>query len=296
MGLKSDVRRAVKAAEKMRNVATHTRIDDKGVVDATLELPLDELRLKRGHKYKLTAFGFDEASFDTGKPTPLATDDAVVKFPVEVEVAKDVEGKAPEAPLQAFLPEFADTDVVFVAMRERSKFPFIVVFMLLVIAGLVAYLLSSWGDPRARPGYYEGKTKEEIQDDLNTEMDYYSMAISCASVINMRPESTNCEVRIENIVANHCDQKVKLYLEDDPSDVLFESGAISPGSYIQYVELAHPLSIGTHSVIAEFQGYESTPRLFNEDGQFLGHDKFGASCAAQITINVLPNEVFTTEE
>ncbi len=164
-----------------------------------------------------------------------------------------------------------------------------VVGLLTLLCGLVVVLvLSSWKDPRARRGYYEGKTPEEIREDLDSSVDWYSMEISVASSMRMKEGDTQVEARLENIGANHCDQKVKMYPTGDPSDVLYQSGAIAPGEYLQFVDLAHPLPIGRNAVTVEFQGYEQTPALVSDEGQFLGHDRFGASAAAEVVIDVLP--------
>ncbi len=163
----------------------------------------------------------------------------------------------------------------------------VALMLLLLVGTIAAYLVLTWGDPRARKGYYDGKTPEEIQSDLDTQVDWYSMEISVASAMQVEEGKTRVEARIENVEANHCDQKVRMYLTDDPSDVLFESGAISPGEYLQYVDLTHPLPVGRHDVTVEFQGYEEAPALVSDEGRVLGHNRFGASAAAEVTIDVV---------
>lgn len=172
---------------------------------------------------------------------------------------------------------------------QKTKIKKPIVAVAVAIASLfVAYALFSWGDPRARKGYYEGKSPEEIQRDLDQQVEAYSMEISVASSMQVREGETHVEARVENVVNNHCDQKIRMYPTADPSDVLFESGALAPGEYLQFVELAHPLPVGRNSVTVEFQGYEQSPTLFSDEGAFLGHDRFGASAAAEVTIDVLP--------
>lgn len=167
----------------------------------------------------------------------------------------------------------------------------LLILLLLVVVGLVAYGVFGWKDPRAAPGYYEGKTPEEIQDDLDSQVDWYAMEISVASQMEVEEGSTHVEARLENVANNHCDQKVRMYPSNDPSDVLFQSGAISPGEYLQFVDLSHPLPVGRHELTVEFQGYEQTPTLWSDEGQLLGHDRFGASAAAEVTLDVLPANV-----
>lgn len=164
--------------------------------------------------------------------------------------------------------------------------------LVICICALLATMpLLSWKDPRARRGYYEGKTQEEIQRDLDEQVDWYAMEISVASAMEVAEGQTQVEARLENVVNNHCDQKVRIYETNDPSDVLFQSGAIAPGEYLQYVDLAHPLPVGRHELTVEFQGYEQAPSLMSDEGEFLGHDRFGASAAAEVALTVRPAEV-----
>lgn len=153
---------------------------------------------------------------------------------------------------------------------------------------LAAWLLGAWGDPSARKGHYEGKTPEEIQADLDQDVAWYSMEISVASRVAVLEGQTRIEVRIENIEANHCDQKVRIWETGHEDDVLYESGAIAPDEYLQFVELAHALPVGIHMLTVQFQGYGQSPTLVSDEGQLLGHDTFGASCAAEVTLEVVP--------
>ena len=182
----------------------------------------------------------------------------------------------------------ADRPVIRKRRRRRKAPALICVLAAALVAAGVAYAVLGWRDPGARRGFYEGKTPEEIQRDLDAQVDWYAMEISVAGAMEVVEGGTQVEARIENAVANHCDQKVRMYLTDDPSDVLFESGAICPGDYLQYVELAHALPVGRHDVTVEFQGYERDISLVSDEGALFGHDRFGASCAAQVALDVRP--------
>lgn len=294
--LSEDKARAV-ASKAGYGCSSEVSFDDRGIVDTVLHVPAKSLRLRAGGKAKVCVTLFETEDFDSA-PKPLMADGSARTFEVQATCGERSDGSDDvlqvEIPFCEIVPDLSGNRYVAVVWKPRPVWPFVVAGIVLVIAVAVAVILSNWGDPRQRSGYYDGKTTDEIQSDLDTEMDYYSMEISIASVVNMRPGQTDCELRIENIAANHCDQKVKLYPASDSSDVLFESGAIHPGGYIQRVELAHPLPIGSHEIIAEFQGYDRNPKLVSNEGEFLGHDKFGASCGARITINVLPDEAFTS--
>lgn len=175
--------------------------------------------------------------------------------------------------------------------RKPKPWWLILVAVALIFGAVIAYAVGSWRDPAAKKGYYEGKTQEEIQEDLDSKVDWYSMEISCASRIEMTEGETEAEARIENVAANHCDQRVKIYLSDKPDDILYESGAIHPGEYIQTVRFAHPLEVGTYDLTVEFQGYSQNISLVSDEGQLLGHDRFGASAAAEVTLFVRPSDV-----
>lgn len=207
----------------------------------------------------------------------------------KVAIPKNPETKTIKVSYATTIDGTADTDAVLIVTSYRNKTPLIAALAVLALFAIaVAILLANWGDPRARKGYYEGKTKEEIQADLDSQVDWYSMEISCASAMTMLEGQTEVDARIENVVNNHCDQKVKMYLTGSPDDVLYESGAIAPGEYIQTVPLKRALPVGRHAVTVEFQGYDQSPTLLSNEGKILGHDTFGASCAAQVTIEVLP--------
>lgn len=179
--------------------------------------------------------------------------------------------------------------------RDRRKKVLAAMLAVLLAMVVVAIALGAWKDPRARKGYYEGKSQEEIQRDLDAQVDWYAMEISVAGAMQMEEGQTQVEARLENVANNHCDQRVRMFLTDDPSDVLFQSGAMSPGEYMQYVDLAHTLPVGRHDVTVEFQGYEQQPSLISDEGHLLGHDRFGASAAAEVTIDVLPSNVTYTQ-
>ena len=138
---------------------------------------------------------------------------------------------------------------------------------------VVAYAILCWGDPRARKGYYQGKSEEEIRSDLDEQVDWYAMEISVASVMEMDEGQTRAEARLENVVNN---QQASTFWQKD---------------MMQYVDLAHPLPVGSNKVTVEFQGYEQQPTLVSDEGQLLGHDRFGASAAAEVTILVRPSNV-----
>jgi hypothetical protein len=166
---------------------------------------------------------------------------------------------------------------------ERRRW---VVIVLVVVVALAALLSQTcWKDPGAQRGHIEGIGLGPKGE--HAEVGWDEMAISVAGVMEIAEGETRLEARIENVEANHCDQKVRMYLAESPDDVLFESGAIGPGEYLRYVEIAHPLEVGTHLMVVEFQGYEREASPISDEGVPLGHDKFGACCSAEVEVRVM---------
>lgn len=178
----------------------------------------------------------------------------------------------------------------------RAKRVGIVAIVLSLILGLTfGYLTinqpSDWGDPSAREGYYEGKTDEEIIADLNAKVAEGEFNISCNSIMTKNEDGTY-NARLENIKANHRDCKVTIYLTygadnkpdvdgnkdgsaDDADDVIYQSGAFSPGEYIENVELTKYLPKGTYDITVLFTTYTQDT-----------HQKTGAAAAeAQLVVS-----------
>lgn len=167
---------------------------------------------------------------------------------------------------------------------ERRRLVLIICVCLIALAVLLAQ--TCWKDPNASEGHFEQETNDQIQADLDAKADCDSMEISVAGVMEMAEGETTVEARLENVEENHCDQKVRMYLADNPRDVLYESGAILPGECIRYIELSHPLPKGTHEMVVEFQGFEPDVTLMAGEGALFGHKPFGASCAALVEVRV----------
>ena len=157
------------------------------------------------------------------------------------------------------------------------------------VAGAYFYLNSQWLDPNAQKGYYEGKTEEQIVEDLNQEVAWYSMQISCSPSARMYPGSSQVHgLNVENIENNHCAQRFTVSLQET-GEVLYESGAIYPGEYVADIELNRALDEGVYAVNIEFQGYEENATLFS-DGQLYGHAKFGTPANAIVLFIVTDDD------
>ena len=110
-------------------------------------------------------------------------------------------------------------------------------------------------DPNAQVGQYEGKTEEEIQAELDKIVEEGMFNISINSTVLMASGKDEAELRIENIAANHHLMSVEI-TRDDTGEVLYSSGLIEPGYYIQSVPLDVVLPAGSHSATALFTAYD----------------------------------------
>ncbi|MDO4537899.1 MAG: hypothetical protein Q4B54_07040 [Coriobacteriales bacterium] len=280
--------RAARLARKAPQSCTAAaRVNDLGRLHAELAVDVDEAHLKPGKTQDVLVAIYELGSVgEDGHPQPIPISrHRALAFPVSV---CPQEGE-PEACVSVYaeLPNHAGMWVELALERKKPRRAPVLLGALALICALIAYLIGSWADPNARRGYYEGKTREEIQRDLDAEVDWCAMEISVAPRVLMSAGSRACALRVENLAANHCDQKVRVWEQGYPNDVLFESGAIAPGEYLQVVELTHPLPIGTHTLIVQFQGYERQPTLISNEGALLGHNSFGASCAAEVQAEVV---------
>lgn len=134
---------------------------------------------------------------------------------------------------------------------------------------------STWYDDDAGAGSYEGKSDEEVKADLEKTIAEGMMNISIASNITVSAQTGQAEARIENIAANKVDQKVTLELADT-GEVIYESGAIAPGSHVQTIQLDANLEPGVYGALATFDGYDIETR-----------EKKGTA-AAKVTLAVEP--------
>ena len=268
---------------------TTAKVDDEGRLRTDIPINLREAGLRQGRQQDVRVLLFESGSVCGGRsPKPIPAQDGKGAFVIPLTIRPRERQEVASLRVSATLTEQAGKWVDIAVERVRPNLVSFAVVAIAAIAAIAAITLARWGDPTARKGHYEGKSTSEIQADLDQDIAWYEMEISVASCVTMTEGDTACELRVENVESNHCDQKVRVWESGDEGDILFESGAIAPGEYLQTVELAHPLDVGIHTLTVQFQGYEQSPTLMSDEGQILGHDTFGASCAAEVTVEVVP--------
>ena len=80
------------------------------------------------------------------------------------------------------------------------------------------------------------------------------MNVSIANSIVFDHGSNVGVAHIENIEANHVDQKVEIFLDNGSS--IYKSGAIAPGYCINTININDNLNSGVYPATAVFTGYD----------------------------------------
>lgn len=104
-------------------------------------------------------------------------------------------------------------------------------------------------------GQLDGKTKEEIQAELDRIVEEGMFNISIASLIQLSNGSAEGEFGIENSPANRYNMQVDITVTDT-GETIYTSGVLEPNYHIQYAKLDTPLSAGTYNCVATFHALD----------------------------------------
>lgn len=140
----------------------------------------------------------------------------------------------------------------------------LLIFLLLILLGLcggIIYKLTRTEDKGrlardelALGGMLPGKTPEEIDELLNEKVAEGMVNIGIAAEPIFEKNGKKGRIGIENIEANHYSFQVTVTL-DETRELLYESGIIDPGYYIEYIELEKKLRAGDYPATAVFTTY-----------------------------------------
>lgn len=109
-------------------------------------------------------------------------------------------------------------------------------------------------DEDALGGMLSGKSQQEIEDILNAKVEEGMVNIGIQGEPVFEYNGKKGRLGIENIAANRYSFQVDLLL-DETGEVIYSSGLIEPGYYIEYVELKKKLDEGDHRATAVFTTY-----------------------------------------
>ena len=163
------------------------------------------------------------------------------------------------------------------ASHKKILISLIIATILTLLLVLAICFCSGWIDPNSQMGAYDNIS----QEDLNATVAEGEMNVSIANTIVFENGSEGeGKARIYNHKNNHVNQKVSLYLGDQPTehDKIYESGAIEPHHHIDTIKINKYLEPGTYNAIAVITGYEQDSGDALRDfliNIFGGHKKTG---------------------
>ena len=160
----------------------------------------------------------------------------------------------------------------------------VILLLGLIGGGLWYFLVYSAKNPLAREedalgGMLAGLPQEDWGDALNDVVEEGQVLLGIAAEPVFEYNGKRGRIGIENDEANKYSFQVTI-TEDATGDVLYESGLIDPGYYIEYIELNKTLAAGDYPATAVFTTYslEESPdpiaqimanlTLHVTDGQF----------------------------
>lgn len=131
----------------------------------------------------------------------------------------------------------------------------IIILLLLILAFKCGYhQVKPSKDGNAVIGQLDGKTKEEIQQEIDRAVADSSLVISINAKIEMKDGASPAPVRIENVPNNNYIIQVTIKLKNTGYK-LYESGMIEPNYHISEVKFAKKLLKGTYEAQAIFSAY-----------------------------------------
>ena len=147
---------------------------------------------------------------------------------------------------------------------KKKNIQWLIILLLLLLLGIAAGMYyrtmqTNHKDRLARDelalgGMLPGKSEQEISDLLGEKVKEGMVDIGIAAGPIFEQNGKKGRIGIENIPANHYSFQVTLKL-DETGEILYESGLIDPGYYVEYVELNKKLQAGDYPATAVFSTY-----------------------------------------
>lgn len=128
-------------------------------------------------------------------------------------------------------------------------------------------------DDNAVMGIMPGIDESQRLDDLQRQLDESMISFSINSNAVFKQGDGEGNLMIENPEHNAKIMMVELY-KNDNDELIYQSGKIKPGYYIENVKLDKPLSQGVYDCTAYFKAYS------------INDDKFIGQVGANVTLTV----------
>lgn len=135
--------------------------------------------------------------------------------------------------------------------KKRAVVVIIIVLVVIAALGALAFWLLSPKPQNGSYGQLEGKTTQEIIDELNKIVEDGMFQVSIASMISFADGTSEGEWKIENSQANHYSMQVEVKL-DDTDEVVYTSPVLDPNYHIQFAPLSVDLDEGVYNATAIF--------------------------------------------
>ena len=114
-------------------------------------------------------------------------------------------------------------------------------------------------DPAAQEGPAPNKTPEERRAELGREPAEGEFYASVAGVIDFEGPGAPGRAYVENLPCNLYDMRAEISLAET-GEVVYASGLIAPGAYVEDVLLEADLGPGAHDAVATFTAYDRETR------------------------------------
>lgn len=155
----------------------------------------------------------------------------------------------------------------------RRKKTILFVIILIAICGIATVILHNLGYlhypwdktnlivSNGKKGTLPNLSEEEVMDMMQKEADESKVRIQM-NTKPVRQEDGRFSYMIQNLETNKFEMEVKIYLGDDSTgELVFDSGKLQPGYYVDYDKSFIQLESGTHTAIGYVLFYEGDETL-----------------------------------
>lgn len=163
--------------------------------------------------------------------------------------------------------------------KDTALYAIIAILLIIILVGVPFMLMWNSGlkeavfDADAQAGRADYKTHDEMVAELNEIVNQGMLTIAIQNNLEFENGTSEAVANIENPPSNTFVTKVIITL-DKTGEVVYESGGLEPGKFIEKIKLNKDLDPGTYPATAEFQAFD--PKDLKQRG----------STSGQITITV----------
>lgn len=143
--------------------------------------------------------------------------------------------------------------------QKRKKIIILCTLCILTVCGITLFFyFRSWEtlkkDDKAQMGLLPGMTEEQVREEMDRKVDESMFAIGINSRLEFEDGKSEGLIRIENSPGNHYRMQVEMYRKDN-DELIYQSGMIAPGAYIEKDKLDVELKKGEYPVKVIFHAY-----------------------------------------